>query len=106
VRPLYHLYKINYSLYWRILIYEHASQCGFLIMVLLHTSLPMSGLWIRRGGPQEWPPASPDMNLILFFAWRRVKNPVYQGQGVQTEEELWERFETLSGIRAKPEVSE
>jgi hypothetical protein len=46
------------------------------------------------------------MDLILFFAWRRVKNPVYQGQGVQTEEELWERFETLSGIRAKPEVSE
>src|SRR6195952_3782061 len=33
--------------------------------------------WIGRGGPQAWPPTSPDMNPLDFCVWGYVKSLVY-----------------------------
>jgi hypothetical protein len=28
-----------------------------------------SGRWVGRGGPTAWPPRSPDLTTLDFFAW-------------------------------------
>jgi hypothetical protein len=33
--------------------------------------------WIGRGGPLTWPPRSPDLNPLDFFAWGYLKDRVY-----------------------------
>lgn len=33
--------------------------------------------WIGRGGPQPWPPRSPDLNSLDFFMWGHLKSLVY-----------------------------
>lgn len=34
--------------------------------------------WIGRGGPTEWAPRSPDLNILDSFGWGVIKNMVYQ----------------------------
>jgi hypothetical protein len=33
--------------------------------------------WIRRGGPMEWPPRSPDLIPMGFFLWSFVEDNAY-----------------------------
>lgn len=33
--------------------------------------------WVGRGGPQAWPPRSPDLNSLDFFLWGHLKALVY-----------------------------
>ena len=33
--------------------------------------------WVGRGGPVTWPPRSPDLNAMDFFAWGHLKSLVY-----------------------------
>lgn len=33
--------------------------------------------WIGRGGPVAWPPRSPDLTPLDFFAWGAIKSQVY-----------------------------
>ena len=33
--------------------------------------------WIGRGGPQAWPPRSPDLNPLDFYLWGHLKSLVY-----------------------------
>lgn len=33
--------------------------------------------WIGRGGPQSWPPRSPDLNPLDYFFWGHLKSLVY-----------------------------
>lgn len=33
--------------------------------------------WIGRGGPFAWPPRSPDLTVLDFYLWGRVKETVY-----------------------------
>lgn len=35
------------------------------------------GRWIGRRGALEWPPRSPDLNLLDYFFWGHLKNSVY-----------------------------
>jgi hypothetical protein len=35
------------------------------------------GRWVGRGGPTAWPPRSPDLTLLDFFAWGFIKDIVY-----------------------------
>lgn len=57
--------------------------------------------WIGRGGPNEWPPRSPDLNPLDFFLWGHCKSLVY-AQPVNTVEELQQRiiaaFETIRNM--------
>lgn len=34
--------------------------------------------WIGRQGPVEWPPRSPDLTIMDFFLWGRLKQIVYR----------------------------
>jgi hypothetical protein len=35
------------------------------------------GRWIGRGGPTAWPPRSPDLTQLDFFAWWFIKDVVH-----------------------------
>src|SRR5215475_8559763 len=35
------------------------------------------GRWVGRGGPTAWPPRSPDLTPLDFFAWEFIKDVVY-----------------------------
>lgn len=45
------------------------------------------GSWIGRGGPTAWPARSPDLTVMDFFLWGRVKDIVYR-EVSQDEDEL------------------
>jgi hypothetical protein len=45
--------------------------------------------WIRRGGAQNWPPWSPNLNLLDYHVWGYIKAMVYAYK-VYTREELLE----------------
>jgi len=47
--------------------------------------------WIGRGGPQTWPPRSPDLTPLDFFLWGHIKEYVYQTP-VNDREELHMRI--------------
>ena len=60
--------------------------------------------WIGRGGPQEWPPRSPDLNSLDFILWGHLKTLVYTSP-INTVEQLREiivaacdRIKNTSGI--------
>ena len=36
------------------------------------------GRWVGRGGPTAWPPGSPDLTPLEFFAWGFIKDAVYR----------------------------
>ena len=36
------------------------------------------GRWVVRGSPTAWPPRSPDLTPLDFFAWEFIKNIVYR----------------------------
>jgi len=53
--------------------------------------------WIGRGGTQNWPPWSPDLNPLDYHVWGYMKAMVYE-QKVNTREELVHRI--LSAARS------
>ena len=53
--------------------------------------------WIGRGGTQNWPPRSPDLNPLDYHVWGYMKAMVYE-QKVNTREELVHRI--LSAARS------
>jgi len=36
------------------------------------------GCWVGRGGHTAWPPRSPDLTPLDFFAWGFIKDVVYR----------------------------
>jgi hypothetical protein len=36
------------------------------------------GRWVGRGGPTAWPPRSPELTTLDFFAWGFIKDVVYR----------------------------
>lgn len=60
--------------------------------------------WIGRGGPQHWPPRSPDINPLDFFFWGYLKSLVYTTP-IETVDELRNRIEQACDIiRNTPEI--
>ena len=58
----------------------------------------LSGRWIGRRGPHEWPPRSPDLTPLDFWLWGYVKNKVYS-LGCRTNSELKRAIaNTLSNV--------
>ena len=53
--------------------------------------------WIGRGGTQNWPPRSPDLNPLVYQAWGYMKAMVCAHR-VKTREELLQRI--LSAARS------
>jgi len=44
--------------------------------------------WVGRGGPTVWPPRSPDLTPLDFFAWGFIKDVVYRRQSIIEAVEL------------------
>lgn len=62
--------------------------------------------WIGRGGPQSWPPRSPDLNSLDFFLWGHIKSLVYTTP-VNTLDDLRNRIlDAFETIRNTPRVFE
>lgn len=65
-----------------------------------------NGKWIGRGGPAAWPPRSPDLTPLDFFAWGHLKTMVYS-RPVNNIQELRERIENACQIvRETPGIFE
>jgi len=63
----------------------------------LYTYNKFPNRWIGRGGAQNWPPRSPDMNPLDYHVWGYMKTTVY-GHTLSTTEELLQRI--LSAARS------
>ena len=48
------------------------------------------GGYIGRGGFLNWPPRSPDLNMLDYFLWGYIKEQLYNHEAIDTEEELIE----------------
>lgn len=59
--------------------------------------------WIGRGGHRPWPARSPDLNPLDFFLWGYMKTLVYDGNEIDSEEDLRQRiFTAARRIREEP----
>lgn len=54
----------------------HPAHTSLLARTILNRKFP--GRWIGLHGPQEWPPRSPDLTPMDFFAWGFLKNKIYK----------------------------
>lgn len=52
----------------------HPAHTSLLARTILNRKFP--GRWIGLHGPQEWPPRSPDLTPMDFFAWGFLKNKI------------------------------
>ena len=55
----------------------------FRLTVRAHLEETYGDRWIGRGGPTSWPPRSPDLTPLDFYAWGYMKNYVYEEQKKQ-----------------------
>lgn len=53
--------------------------------------------WIGRGGPQAWPPRSPDLTPLDYYLWGDMKRMVYATE-VDTREQLRNRIIAASEL--------
>ena len=51
---------------------------SMLAEMLPHFWMRLPGRWVGRGGPTVWPPRSPDLTPLDFFARGFIKNVVYR----------------------------
>lgn len=62
--------------------------------------------WIGRGGPQPWPPRSPDLNSLDFFLWGHIKSLVYTTP-IENEDDLINRIiAACNTVRNTPGIFE
>ena len=57
----------------------------------------LSGRWIGRSGPIQWPPRSPDLSVNDFWLWGYLRDNVYQLPRATTLPQLAERCEEILG---------
>lgn len=79
--------------------YMHdGAPAHFSILVRNYLNEVYPNRWIGRGGPQPWPPRSPDLNSLDFFLWGHLKSIVYSTP-INTIDDLRNRiiggFETI-----------
>ena len=68
--------------------YQHdGAQPHFSQVVRQYLVHKFQNRWIGRGGTQNWPPQSPDLNPLDYHVWGYMKAMVYE-QKVNTREEL------------------
>lgn len=44
------------------------------------------GQWIGKYGPHNWPPRSPDLTILDFYLWGRIKDLVYRERPTTSED--------------------
>lgn len=78
----------------------------FSVIVRDHLHVVYPNRWIGRGGPQQWPARSPDLNNLYFFLWGHLKTLVYKTP-INTLEDLRERIvASCETIRNTPGIFE
>ncbi|KAJ4426441.1 hypothetical protein ANN_27255 [Periplaneta americana] len=65
------------------------------VMAYFNAAYP--GQWIGSAGPTPWPARSPDINLLDFYVWGRLKSLVYASAAPNVEV-LQQRIEHACGI--------
>lgn len=53
----------------------HPAHTSLIARNILNRKFPER--WIGLHGPREWPPRSPDLTPMDFFAWGYLKNKIY-----------------------------
>jgi hypothetical protein len=56
--------------------------CHYVIIVLDYLDRHFPGRWIIRGGTQTWAGRSPDLTLLVFFAWGLIESKMYPGRRI------------------------
>lgn len=59
--------------------------------VRAHLNDQFPNRWIGRAGPHSWPARSPDLTVLDYYVWGRMKDIVYRTE-VNTRDELRERI--------------
>nr|CAI5847363.1 unnamed protein product [Callosobruchus analis] len=59
----------------------------------------LSGQWIGRRGPIEFPPRSPDLTPLDFFLWGTVKDEVYKRHTTVSQAEVYAILACVNRIR-------
>lgn len=78
----------------------------FSILAREYLNTTYQNRWIGRGGPQFWPPRSPDLNSLDFYFWGHLKSLVYSTP-IETLEQLRNRIiEGCETIRNIPRIFE
>lgn len=78
----------------------------FSLLVRQHLDMVYPNRWLGRGGPQPWPPRSPDLNPLDFCIWGHLKTLVYSTP-VQNVEDLRHRIiQACNEIRNTPGIFE
>jgi len=71
--------------------YQHdGTPSPFSQVVRNYLNFKFPNRWIGRGGAQNWPPQSPDMNPLDYHVWGYIKTMVY-GNTLNAREELLQR---------------
>ena len=73
-------------------VFQHdGAPCHYAVIVRDYLNSRLPNRWIGRGGDRPWPPRSPDLTPLDFFAWGFVKTKVYQ-QKINNLTELKDRI--------------
>ena len=59
--------------------------------------------WIGRGSLFPWPPRSPDLTVLDFYLWGRIKDIVYQTRPT-TRENMIQRIENAINLISRAEI--
>jgi hypothetical protein len=71
---------------------HHEDPAHFDRSVRDHLNKQFHERWIGHGGPESWPPRSPDLTPLGFYLWGHLKTVVY-ATPVNDTEDLWERVQ-------------
>lgn len=72
--------------------YMHdGAPAHFSVMVRDYLDVVYPNRWIGRGGAQDWPARSPDLNCLDFFFWGHLKTLVYR-RPINTVADLRDRI--------------
>jgi hypothetical protein len=82
----------NFLLYTTSLINPHAKKPHFHRNVTTFLDETFLGRWVGRRGSTAWPPRSPDLTPLDFFAWGLIKDVVYRRKKFRDLADLRQRI--------------
>ena len=85
------LESVPLNLRSRLVFQQDGAPPHFRITVRAYLEENFGERWIGRGGPTSWPPRSPDLTPLNFYAWGYMKDNVYQ-EKIQSREHLLHRI--------------
>lgn len=90
----------------RMIFQQDGAAVHFRIIVRDYLNAQFPGGWIGRGSPHfPWPPRSPDLNPLDFFAWGYIKERVFNTVNRLDRQQTWQRVqEVCADLKNQPEM--